>query len=605
MSIRGLIVVIVTTMAMFVPVADAGAACNTIPDATTLVMRGANRTPEAQEVFDFVTVMTETQLASVRTTRSYKGALGRIDEIYLAVGAAKSVVIEPDGVCVGSPEARPSADAILDGEMDLSGVVVGLLTVSRDHKQSALELFASAAVCDRYSLGKTFEIDSHRMTAHSCESEGLQTQPVTGSHAAIRITLPQYDTHRPPPSINGTTTVAALRSADQLENRFARLAAQGCSAVCSDLIESGGLVCVDKIYFPQVGNSIVYASDPIPCQVQRPVGIGMTNFKVQCQHGAGSSGLATCDDSPTGMDAWEDDCGGIHFPFNWKHIRRDAAGNEIDREVAGYSAISRKERAQPPHALIPGREFIGSTPWNHAGGGGSTDWRFPKIEVDNSRAEEIGLKGPVDKDRSIVHIFPRMPVGVICDTPGLDEACMAVEGRIKHKGIECACEDGHPSPCGCKTISPTKFFACVDPSVLPDSRDGMPCTRHDHCGSNGKCMGQPFCRPQKKIWLPGRRNTGAQKCWRDSTCPGGQQCGYRLFDLSTHVDSVALGSGRIERDATIRPGVGRKQRGVCKDNRTEVCDNKSGNPTKCLNDPPNVKCRGYILEALGPLPQIP
>ena len=80
MSIRGLIVV-VTTMAMFVPVADAGAACNAIPDATTLVMMGANRTPEAQEVFDFVTVMTETQLASVRTTRSYKGALGRIDEI--------------------------------------------------------------------------------------------------------------------------------------------------------------------------------------------------------------------------------------------------------------------------------------------------------------------------------------------------------------------------------------------------------------------------------------------------------------------------------------------------------------------------------------------
>jgi hypothetical protein len=285
---------------------------------------------------------------------------------------------------------------------------------------------------------------------------------------------------------------------------------------------------------------------------------------------------------PTELTFAEDDQGGIHIPFDYTKIRIPKNGADpITRIIAGLSAAGRKQKGKDPAIYLPGREFLGTTPVPDPEGT-SSDWRKPDIAPwrPADRPNEVGLIGTVEEDNSIVHIFPRLKVGWLCDSPDAEnEACLAVE-RFASGGVEkCAEQDRWSAVC--KTIMKPRFMACQGGPL-----DGMPCTRPAHCGPNGYCNGVPACQSEGDVWEPGKVK-GSDPCNDDGDCKANEQCGYSLFNLHDRTDNLVY---------KVEKGAGKKERrGVCSNDRKEVCSSSPGGHS-CASG--NI-CEGYFLEAKG------
>ncbi len=348
----------------------------------------------------------------------------------------------------------------------------------------------------------------------------------------------------------------------------------------------------------------VFTDDPVPCRVGLAVGPAL-DVSTACESdeppGPQHPNCPTTGTDLPDISMWLDKCGGVHVPLVWKDIRP----NGINPRVLGRTAIGRgkKPHSDPP-VRLPGREFVGTTPVADPGGNlPTTKWRRPDIDlwVRSAKDQDFGLKGVVDEDDSIVHIFPQLPVSLVCeDTPGRENACLGVERQSDGKfGVECACTDSQEPGCSCTTLSsPARYFVCT---ANGGKTEGMPCTRDRHCNPRGSCDGVPHCQLPGAVW--DGRNDGQFECRRDTDCPPAghpelSQCGYRLFDLREALEGSSGGdnpTGEIKLEFKVKPG-GRKRRGVCDDGTP--CGNGGGHgePGTCATG----ECRGRKLIVVLP-----
>ena len=238
------------------------------------------------------------------------------------------------------------------------------------------------------------------------------------------------------------------------------IAAGGCAGNCEALVNYDALACIDHFY--AVLKHGVVIRDQIPCEVIIP---GCSPSDPYCPNPTIEKNVfqALCDDleppppdlaqcgadpnpnpTPTPTPAnptlhlWEDSCGGVHIPFDWTEIRKDNSTTpptDITRVVAGRSATSRTEKGEAQTATSvsgsPGGSSWARTPWaDPQGTAATTDWRKPEIDVwySDESPHEIGLRGSTDGPDSIVHVYPRMPVSIVCKNGPDDEGCMGVAG---------------------------------------------------------------------------------------------------------------------------------------------------------------------------------
>ena len=292
------------------------------------------------------------------------------------------------------------------------------------------------------------------------------------------------------------------------------------------------------------------------------------------------------------LKVWQDECGGVHVPFDWTGIRPSSNGmqGQPTRWVYGRSGVGGKKRDENPAVRIPGREFVGSTPFDDPQGN-VTDWRRPRIELWNdSEKDEPGLKGTVDQPDSIIHIYPRLATNLVCKGTGGANACMGIENKDGAGQVTCACRDSNPEGCECEPLTDgRRYFACGSGSYV-----GMPCTRDSHC-KGGRCNGEPRCQKDGEVWTQPDASGDGCKVEGNCTKPGKPQCGYRLFNLENAIENLQQEKpppkkGIIVLDAKIVNGGPHKRRGVCKDDGTP-CGNGTG-PVKCATG----VCRGYQLK---------
>jgi hypothetical protein len=271
--------------------------------------------------------------------------------------------------------------------------------------------------------------------------------------------------------------------------------------------------------------------------------------------------------------------------------------------LTGRSGVGREQDTDERRIYVPGREFLGSTPPQDVSAAApETRWRFPDVETwypARSQSSELGLRGSVDKDRSIIHVFPRRPAFHTCnDIAGIEHACMG----IGQPGMFCA-RDDRPNTANAACTSTSgegKHFACEG-----GGRDNMPCTRDQHCvrkdateTSDGTCTRKPLCHPSGTVWRYWKHEPypgSGIKCWTDSECQAGEQCGYSLFDFTGRVDA----DGLYTLDTTVVSAAttsARKRRGACVGDETKACTNgtSGGAPPLCDS---NRRCRGYALSA--------
>jgi len=579
---------------------EASAACNAIPDTDSL--RTGTKAVLAEQG------STTPAPGPGPDTIGFKAGLGRMDRFHLLPGITAGFRLQPDGLCVqrkadGTLAVRDLHGGAGVGQIAATAAVVSLVQKGADGSGVRALVLASESVCATLE-----DAGGVHATGHEAALDCLPLKPtVDGRSIAVR--LPD-DAERL--AVDGTplrgavtvVTTSAVRDRAAHVELLTKIATDGCVSDCAALESAGALGCVDRFY--SVASTGLLATDSMPCSVTIPAGITTNDFKKKCQNlPTPDNQLAGCDDQRTALQMWQDDCGVMHVPFDWTEISKDATGKSIQRYVAGRSAISRTEKGklQSHRIWVPGREFLGSTPWDDPSGtAGTTKWRKPEIGVwyDNDAPEEIGLRGSVDEDDSIVHIFPRMAVALGCDVPG-DEACM---GYDANGDLSCECEDRYAPGCECKEFDPPKFFAC-------DSGDfqGLPCTRHAHCNAlpgsanpPGKCATKPTCQKDGKqgVWdAPGPLS--GTDCWVDDKCKqvaNHPWCGYRLFDIRDHKDD-ASNPDRIELDAEIASG-GRARRGVCAEKRVKPCNNEAANGCDAAQN--EGVCRGYILYAEGSKP---
>ena len=555
----------------------------------------------------------------------FKGALGRVDRIHLLPSTNASFRIQPDGICVNhAGRPMPIVDSVSEN-LNIRKFAVSL--VVRPANSNALQalVLATKEVCDLFSRAEK-ERAKGGPIFWRCHDTQVRTEERDGGRVNIRARLPGdgtplFPSSDEPTPLSGAVTVIVSRNPGNLpdhENLLMRIAANGCAEMCEELMEAGALACVDKIY--SLNDDGTYRSDPIPCAVGTAK-VPKNNFAKQCENSpTASPSLAPCKNAADVLKSWRDECGGIHIPFDWTEIRKNNQGTAVVRLVDGRSGTSRDRAGGGERIWIPGREFLGSTPYNDPQGtSATTDWRFPDIDVwyPADSPESVGLIGTVDENDSIIHAFPRMQASIFCNDND-DEACMSVEGQYSGSGLNCACRDRYPASCTCNDLTPPRYFACAGGDF-----GGMPCTRHAHCNSTtgsqgGQCSQQPTCQPSDAdgVWKAGRGHSAGHKCWNDGECSGimrclGEQslsctsdadcqgvgpckespwCGYQLFNLADRANSGVIGLS-----AKILQGVLPVGRGVCKGNSAKSCSNDPSNLKQCAAGDGN--CTGYTLRA--------
>jgi hypothetical protein len=528
----------------------------------------------------------------------FKGALGRIDRIHLVPSdkpsADASFHVEPDGICVGS-KGTPVRTSI--PALDPDNLVASLVIDGAAGTVPQLMVLATGAICDQLKpddhAAPTMPSPEHALIPHCVPLPPL-VEPRPDGRPSVRVRLP--DGGRLLPSNTAARVTVVLTQAPEVVYRsfvslLTGIATKGCADMCGGLPDMNAIACVDKLY--ALTGTDHYDSDDIPCWVGTAA-VAKQDFKTQCEDVPTPDGdLAHCDDQPTELKFWTDVCGGVHIPFDWENIAKDKNGVKITRIVGGESGVGRSEKAMGPRLWIPGREFVGSTPYGDPQGTSTgVDWRMPEMDVwyPSGSSESAGLQGFVDQDDSIVHVFPRMRASLKCK--GTDEACMGAGTAVRGRGIYCACRDLYAADCECDPLVPARYYACVGGYY-----DGMPCTRNAHCFPDGKCSGQPTCQATDKqgVWTHGKGHShgGPDDCWTNDDCttPAKPWCGYHLFDFGDrNVGNV------VTLDAEIVTGGARQRRGTCKLKPGKSCAN--GAPLQACGAGEGA-CRGYTLQAQG------
>jgi hypothetical protein len=586
---------------------DAWASCNSIPDAESAVASAAT---------GFVKHGLVTKIAPSRGgVIGFKGALGRIDRIHLIPGQTMGFRIQPDGQCVNASNGKLTLREVpgrrtFEGALDEkdegtgSNFVVSLITGDPPDSGPQLLVLASEKVCGTLDAGIGREVRERGFDLRCEPLAPKLVKPVIGPrHVQVALPPKRKAFIHDGKALDGPAKVVLTKGlpnpADYLD-MLAGVAQDGCAAHCGALIEAQAWGCQDSFYAILRNGEVM--RDEIPCEITIPKGVQKNVFKELCEDKAQlPADLAQCKNDPTDdLQLWEDSCGGIHIPFDWTEIRKED-GTSITRKVAGRTATSRVRVGYPDHEKriwIPGPEFLGSTPWDDASGSlPSTDWRKPEIEPwypeDQSGNEvspnEAGLQGTVDKDDSIVHVYPRMPVFLACRNGSDLEGCMGVR---ENGGVSCECGDRYDrATCVCEKLVSPMYFQCDSGEF-----EGMPCTRHDHCksksGNSGNCSQKPSCQPNNpnRVWggpWPGAplQAPGIGECWNDDDCQGSLTCGRRLFDFPGAGAQVAL-------DVKIPHGSNKEGRGVCPGPpRDDKCHKNKDCPTGKGN------CRGFTLQA--------
>jgi hypothetical protein len=551
--------------------ASAGASCNAIPSAEMLSLGDPPRTPPGSGGMD-----------PGLEHFGFKGALGRIDRVHLLPGATKSIVLVPDDLCVDPASRRDrAAPRALEPIDDLVTVIV-FKTAEGEH---FLRAYASTEVCEE--LGRRSRAAIHVLP--TCTND-VAVIPVGTSSQGLRVPLPSpseldaaLKTKRTLPSVR-IVVARRQKSPDALAALVERAATRPCRETCGKLLKESGLVCVDDIFARGIGadGQPTYSSDPIPCTVQKPEGFPRNDYAKMCEDDVPFPDLPPCKPATPlpALVMWEDECGGVHVPFDWRDIH---GGGTVKRLVRGRTGVGRHKPTDDPPIWVPGREFLGSTPFNDPEGTKpGVDWRKPDIDVSDEAKEEFGLKGAVDRDDSIVHVFPQLPTDLVCK--GGTNACMRIVSQTARSFRDCACKDSEASDCTCDPpLGKPRLFICGSGTFR-----GMPCTRDQHCKPDGRCNAKPHCQKPDAVWLTAAKTPDDKgtECTEKAECeaePVNTQCGYRLFNLR---DAVVL-------DATVEPGGGRKRRGGCKPGG-QACSNGGGH-SPC----PSGVCRGYVLWPRG------
>ena len=561
MSWRRMAGVSLTCLGLLAGAGSAQASCNVIPDSALVL--GA--TPAGAKI-------TETIPADL----GYRGAFGRIDGAALA--GASPIVLGPDDYCRSQEGKKP-----LTGLR--AGDVQAMILYEPDLPSEPAEgpsppphaLFYSSAEGCR-ALREKFRGDGpvHLLDCLDAAAE-LRISPSEGSD---RLTL-----RGSPEALPGAVTIVVIDAEQDATAGFPveRLLDGDCAGLGNDFGRDPRSFCIDTIYDDYLDRCAVaqqYAA-VVPASV---VNVPKKNdFQKNCFGPDPGNGLEACEEEPTRLDFTEDKEGNVYIPFDFADLIDDGSGGTITRIVSGLTATGRQKKREDPRIRIPGREFVGSTPYGDPNGT-STNWRKPEIEVYQpaDRPEEFGLKGHIDKPDAILRLHPRLAVGWRCDSDThTGEACMGVE-QTSSGGVE-SCAAGDRPNATCTPLSKPEYAACSGGPL-----DGMPCTRPAHCGT-GACNGVPKCQPlNDSVWKPGL-NSGTTPCKTGDECGNNERCGYTLFDLGDRKNVVYdVESGFWKK----------KRRGVCEDDKKEICRGGDGG-TACSS---GAACVGYHLEDHGKKP---
>jgi hypothetical protein len=534
----------------------------------------------------------------------FKGALGRVDRAYVMPGVTQQIAVMGDGVCVNS--SGPPVPVRIANPDDVVAAVL-----FEGAAGTYARVYASTAVCDalRAALAEPTSASGPRPPKIlSCENAGFEILRSASSELAVvlpvrPLTIPANDKTKV-----GVRLVVAAKPATgtALGGLFTNVAAHTCAEKCAGFAEAGVIACVDDFFTLSTEGTLATADTgassaarnstgkwiphQMPCELQWPEddAFAANDFTQLCRDADGNPDTLPkwCQNSNAPLSLWRDECGGIHIPFKWTGIR-DGTGQNLDRIVAGRSAASDKVEGEGPRIHLPGTEFVGSTPQNDLNRNtGGVNWLRPDFDLWElaGHAEEFGLSGVVDMNNSVVHIFPRVPIDMLC---AADEACFGLEYDNKGDIDPCACEESHGINCKClDEDGTTEYFVCEDGPFA-----GRPCTRKIHCGSGGTCTGMPRCVSDGSVWNKNADIVTGTECRTDSVCKADEQCGYGLFDFTARAGKY----GVFTLDKEIKDTSARNERGVCDDGA--LCS--KGGAGKFPVCSSAGKCTGYTLEAQG------
>jgi hypothetical protein len=356
---------------------------------------------------------------------------------------------------------------------------------------------------------------------------------------------------------------------------------------------AGGIVaCVDQIYEDFIpgarcGTDPAHVDSIVAALFETP---DPNDFKKQCDSTGGDliPDYPDCGGLPTALVAGVEANGVLTMPFTYGAIRewtKNGQKHGITRELTGRSVLTRDAGLMSGRILLPGDEFIGSSPSKTDPGNPFK----PDIDVPTPRAgNELKLEGGVDKNASVLRFFPRMKVSVVCDSGA---ACQTFDKNPNEERAICSCgRDNPPESCTCRAapLPEPEYFACNEASGL----HRLPCTRSSHCNdsSGTACSATPLCYEAGTTWGSDPARNGGP-CRRGGKCPNEDypQCGFLLFNFATR---LAEGKTAYVVDYEIDDTTSPDQAGLCKGSE-EWCSNTKA----CAAG--TGPCLGFRLQARG------
>ena len=303
-------VVVATVVGSLVVAGAAEAGCNAIP--STDMLSSANPALARAAVVGGSNV----------SRFGFKGALGRVDQLYLLPGDSRSVNVVPDGLCIapGSERQDPGCHPFEPTD-DL--VTLFVLHTS-DGRQPIIRAYASKSMCDQLVPAadqlKTRGSGTMAIELKTCSQDAR----VDGARLTIPLPLPEEFGAR---GVDTSTSIRIVSthtgaSRDALAGLLQRAATQPCRDSCADLIKTGGQVCIDDIYFAatiDADGKATWAQDPVPCTEQYP-NVPTNDFAKACDDESTATS-PKCDQKFPDLTMWQDPCGGVHIPFIWTGIR--------------------------------------------------------------------------------------------------------------------------------------------------------------------------------------------------------------------------------------------------------------------------------------------
>lgn len=566
----------------------------------------------------------------------YKGALGRVSRSLIVPQSDIGIMVAPDYTCVGgaldtgprgSVEREDLVSVIYYYRRSPNGRISHVFArVFADDDDYCEEIDAGLPVRDGDAPDGEFEFS----VIEDCTRDqwrivgARQRNDKTEYKVALPILPGDVNADR---GVDAEVRVAVFRevAANELGALVRNVAATTkCTDRCGQAGATAGLdVCVDELYQTDAidgGVAVAFSLDPVSCNIAIPqsgIQCGENDYQKLCTS-PDVPGFAECKGAGSGVNElvfWRSKCGGIHFPFSWGEIRADPADpndpdKNKDRVLAGMTATARKKKSGIERRIyLPGREFVGSTdcvslcsdpPCTNAG-----DWRIPEIDIwaEAAGATTLGLTGVVDKNASVIHVYPRTKAAIQCKDPNDStkrQGCMKVDRYQGDRRSVCACRDREPVGCDCLPTATPRFFECEAPPNWAGAYEfaGLPCTRHGHCPFGGYCAADPTCVDEdKSVW---RKSVtpGAATCQDDGECSGGEVCGFRLFDFADRVDATTS-VGKLRRKITGAPNA-KHTRGYCSNKRDKKCKkNQSCQSPAICGLGQTCECTGFLTTAEG------